>query len=69
MGVSKLDKLIEAEVGPPVYAHLTQERLNGRTFGAYLFNGGLMWWDLTPSDTDPLPSGARPLFVRDGDRG
>ncbi len=67
--VNKLDKLIAAEAGEPVYVQLTQERLNGRVYGAYMFNGALLWWPIVPTELDPLPPGARPLYVTESDRG
>lgn len=66
---TKVSNLLAAELGEPVYVQLTQERLNGEVVGAYMFNGSLLWWSLTPSDIVPLPPGCRPLFVREGDRG
>jgi len=73
----KLDRLIadaaaEANVAPvPVdMTHLTQERLDDRTYGAYIFNGNLLWWDLEPNEvTGPVPPGSRALYVRADDRG
>lgn len=70
MPVSKIDKLIATEAGLPTYVHLTQERLNGKVFGAYLFNGNLLWHPTIGSDSaDPLPPGSRPLYVQVTDRG
>lgn len=69
MPASKLDRLIAQEAGEPVYVHLTQERLDGRVHGAYMFNGGLLWWDVRPTELAPLPPGCRPLYVVEGDRG
>lgn len=69
MSVSKIDRLIQAEAGEPVYVHLTQERLSGEVHGAYMFNGSLLWWNICPSDIAPLPPGCRPLYVVEGDRG
>lgn len=71
MATSKIDKLIATEAGVPTYVHLTQERLNGRVFGAYLFNGNLLWHPIRGGVTavEPLPPGCRALYVQDGDRG
>ncbi len=69
MATSRIDALIQAETAPAVYTHLTQERLNGQTVGAYMFNGSMLWWNITPTELDPLPPGARPLYVEGTDRG
>lgn len=68
MSAEKLSKLVaeaverEAAPIPADMEHVSIQRLDGSISRAYLINGVLSWWsDAAP---DPVPAGARPLYVR-----
>lgn len=67
MAGSRIDQLIQSETAPAVYVHLTLERLDGTTMGAYMLNAMILWFPLVPLDEDgALPDGARSLYVQEG---
>lgn len=68
MSAEKLGRLVaqaaekEAAPLPADMEHVSTARLDDSISRAYLLGGTLMWWN--DDNPDPIPTGARPLYVK-----